>query len=155
PHAGRGRGHLDPAGVVVGRRGDERPVLRPPQAEAILGRELRRGDRTTPVGRERRAHGDRGSHPGRRLSVACRSGAFPIRGPRRATVWSPSAATSTPTPCGSPTARGTSPAPAPGLPLLWFSPPERGVLDFPDLHPPRSLRRVMQRSALRLSVDAD
>jgi leucyl/phenylalanyl-tRNA---protein transferase len=51
--------------------------------------------------------------------------------------------------------QGIFPWPAPGLPMLWFSPPERGVLDFADLHTPRSLRRAMQRSALRLTVDAD
>jgi leucyl/phenylalanyl-tRNA--protein transferase len=51
--------------------------------------------------------------------------------------------------------QGIFPWPAPGLPLLWFSPPERGVLDFADLHVPRSLERAVRRSALRLTVDAD
>jgi leucyl/phenylalanyl-tRNA--protein transferase len=51
--------------------------------------------------------------------------------------------------------QGIFPWPAPGLPLLWFSPPERGVLDFADLHVPRSLERERRRSPLRLTVDAD
>jgi leucyl/phenylalanyl-tRNA--protein transferase len=50
---------------------------------------------------------------------------------------------------------GIFPWPAPGLPLLWFSPPERGVLDFADLHVPRSLERAARRSRFRLTVDAD
>jgi leucyl/phenylalanyl-tRNA--protein transferase len=50
---------------------------------------------------------------------------------------------------------GIFPWPAPGLPLLWFSPPERGVLDFADLHVPRSLERAGRRSPWRLTVDAD
>jgi len=51
--------------------------------------------------------------------------------------------------------QGIFPWPAPGLPLLWFSPPERGILDFADLHVPRSLERACRRSALRLTIDAD
>jgi leucyl/phenylalanyl-tRNA---protein transferase len=51
--------------------------------------------------------------------------------------------------------QGIFPWPAPGLPLLWFSPPERGVLDFADLHVSRSLERAVRRSALRMTVDAD
>jgi leucyl/phenylalanyl-tRNA---protein transferase len=50
---------------------------------------------------------------------------------------------------------GIFPWPAPGLPLLWFSPPERGVLDFADLHVPRSLEYASRHSRLRLTVDAD
>ena len=51
--------------------------------------------------------------------------------------------------------QGIFPWPAPGLPLLWFSPPERGVLDFADLHVPRSLERTRRRNSFRLSVDTD
>ena len=36
---------------------------------------------------------------------------------------------------------GIFPWPQEGLPLLWFSPPERGVLDFADLHWPRRFLR--------------
>ena len=50
---------------------------------------------------------------------------------------------------------GIFPWPAPGLPLLWFSPPERGVLDFADLHVSRSLERAARRSPFRLTVDRD
>jgi len=51
--------------------------------------------------------------------------------------------------------QGIFPWPAAGLPLLWFSPPERGVLDFADLHVPRSLARTRRRSAFRMTVDHD
>jgi leucyl/phenylalanyl-tRNA---protein transferase len=50
---------------------------------------------------------------------------------------------------------GIFPWPAPGLPLLWFSPPERGVLEFRELHVPRSLERAARRHAYRLTVDED
>ena len=45
--------------------------------------------------------------------------------------------------------------PDPVLPLLWFSPPQRGVLDFADLHVPRSLERASRHSTLRLTIDGD
>lgn len=51
-------------------------------------------------------------------------------------------------------AQGIFPWPVVGLPLLWFSPPERGVLDFADLHLPRSLRRARRRRGYRLTIDA-
>jgi hypothetical protein len=38
-------------------------------------------------------------------------------------------------------ARGIFPWPVDGYPLLWFSPPERGLLFFEELHVPRSLAR--------------
>jgi leucyl/phenylalanyl-tRNA--protein transferase len=50
--------------------------------------------------------------------------------------------------------QGIFPWPVVGLPLLWFSPPARGVLDFRDLHLPRSLRRARGQSSLRLTLDA-
>jgi leucyl/phenylalanyl-tRNA---protein transferase len=50
---------------------------------------------------------------------------------------------------------GIFPWPAPGLPLLWFSPPERGILEFADLHVSRSLERASRRRRFRLTVDAD
>jgi leucyl/phenylalanyl-tRNA--protein transferase len=50
--------------------------------------------------------------------------------------------------------QGIFPWPAPGLPLLWFSPPERGILDFADLHVPRSLGRASRRHPFRLTIDA-
>lgn len=50
--------------------------------------------------------------------------------------------------------QGIFPWPVEGLPLLWFSPPERGVLDFVDLHLPRSLQRARRRCGYRLTIDA-
>jgi len=51
-------------------------------------------------------------------------------------------------------AQGIFPWPVAGLPLLWFSPPERGVLDFAELHIPRSLARARRRCGYRLTIDA-
>lgn len=48
---------------------------------------------------------------------------------------------------------GIFPWPVDGLPLLWFSPPERGVLDFRAVHVPRSLARARRQSALRFTID--
>ncbi|MCK6556246.1 leucyl/phenylalanyl-tRNA--protein transferase [Candidatus Binatia bacterium] len=48
---------------------------------------------------------------------------------------------------------GIFPWPVDGLPLLWFSPPERGVLEFDGLHVPRSLARARRRSSLRFTID--
>ena len=48
---------------------------------------------------------------------------------------------------------GIFPWPMDGLPLLWFSPPERAVLDFGALHVPRSLERARRRSTLRFTID--
>jgi leucyl/phenylalanyl-tRNA--protein transferase len=50
--------------------------------------------------------------------------------------------------------RGVFPWPVEGLPLLWFSPRERAVLDFADLHVGRSLARARRRTTLRFTVDA-
>ena len=51
--------------------------------------------------------------------------------------------------------RGIFPWPVEGLPLLWFCPVERAVLDFARLHVPRSLARARRRSTLRFTIDAD
>lgn len=50
---------------------------------------------------------------------------------------------------------GIFPWPQEGLPLLWFSPPERGVLDFADLHISRSLKKVLRWSEFEISFDQD
>jgi leucyl/phenylalanyl-tRNA---protein transferase len=50
--------------------------------------------------------------------------------------------------------QGIFPWPVENLPLLWFSPPERGVLDFAALHVPRSLIRARRRAAFRFTFDA-
>jgi leucyl/phenylalanyl-tRNA--protein transferase len=49
--------------------------------------------------------------------------------------------------------QGIFPWPAPGYPLLWFCPPERGVLEFDALHVPRSLAYARRRSTLRFTLD--
>ncbi len=50
--------------------------------------------------------------------------------------------------------QGIFPWPVEGLPLLWFSPAERGVLEFAHLHISRSLARARKHTALRFTVDA-
>lgn len=51
--------------------------------------------------------------------------------------------------------RGIFPWPIEGWPLTWFCPRERAVLDFRDLHVPRSLARERKRTRLRFTIDAD
>jgi len=43
-------------------------------------------------------------------------------------------------------ARGIFPWPHEGYPLLWFAPEERGVIDFVDLHVPRSLKKWIRQN---------
>ena len=107
--------------------------------DAIVGRELRRGGRAAAVGGERSS--SRGSTepaaPSPEPGVPVRR--FPD--PRSATRDGLVAVGGDLHPDTLRLAyrQGIFPWPAPGLPLLWFSPPERGVLDFADLHVPRSL----------------
>jgi leucyl/phenylalanyl-tRNA--protein transferase len=49
---------------------------------------------------------------------------------------------------------GIFPWPADDLPLLWFCPRERAILELASLHVPRSLARARRRSELRFTVDA-
>jgi leucyl/phenylalanyl-tRNA--protein transferase len=49
--------------------------------------------------------------------------------------------------------RGIFPWPVEGYPLLWFSPPERAVLEFDESHVPRSLARERRRTSLRFTID--
>jgi leucyl/phenylalanyl-tRNA---protein transferase len=49
--------------------------------------------------------------------------------------------------------KGIFPWPMEGLPLTWFSPPERAILDFTHLHIPRSLERARRRCQLRFSIN--
>ena len=49
--------------------------------------------------------------------------------------------------------RGIFPWPVEGLPLLWFCPRERAILEFSRLHVGRSLARVRRLSGLRFTVD--
>jgi len=50
--------------------------------------------------------------------------------------------------------QGIFPWPVEGLPLLWFCPAERGVLQFSELHIPRSLARARRSTTLRFTIDA-
>jgi leucyl/phenylalanyl-tRNA--protein transferase len=49
--------------------------------------------------------------------------------------------------------RGIFPWPATGYPMLWFCPPERAILEFGDMHVPRSLRRAASQSQLQFTID--
>ncbi len=49
---------------------------------------------------------------------------------------------------------GVFPWPHPGLPLLWFSPDPRAVLDFDDLHVPKSLAKAHRNTTLRFTIDS-
>jgi leucyl/phenylalanyl-tRNA--protein transferase len=42
--------------------------------------------------------------------------------------------------------KGIFPWPQEGLPMLWFSPERRGILEFKDFHVPESLRRFRRRN---------
>jgi leucyl/phenylalanyl-tRNA--protein transferase len=50
--------------------------------------------------------------------------------------------------------RGIFPWPVEELPLLWFCPRERAILEFSRVHVGRSLARARRRSGLRFTVDA-
>ncbi len=49
--------------------------------------------------------------------------------------------------------QGIFPWPVEKLPLLWFCPAERGVLEFSALHLPRSLRRARRQAPYAFSFD--
>ena len=49
--------------------------------------------------------------------------------------------------------RGIFPWPIDGWPLTWFCPEERAVLEFRDLHIPRSLRYQQRRAPYRFTID--
>ena len=51
--------------------------------------------------------------------------------------------------------RGIFPWPIDGWPLPWFCPEERAILEFKDLHVPRSLLRVQARAPFHLTIDKD
>src|SRR5581483_4274156 len=50
---------------------------------------------------------------------------------------------------------GIFPWPIDGLPLTWFCPEERAVLEFADLHIPKSLAKARKKSNLRFTIDKD
>jgi leucyl/phenylalanyl-tRNA--protein transferase len=49
--------------------------------------------------------------------------------------------------------QGIFPWPVAGLPLLWFCPAERAVLEFTALHVPRSVARARRDTRLRFTID--
>jgi leucyl/phenylalanyl-tRNA--protein transferase len=49
--------------------------------------------------------------------------------------------------------QGIFPWPHEGMPLLWFSPPRRAILDFADLHIPERLARERRKSRLTFTID--
>lgn len=48
---------------------------------------------------------------------------------------------------------GIFPWPVEGYPLLWFSPPERAVIDFAEMHVPRRLARERRRARFTFTID--
>ncbi|MGA7614478.1 MAG: leucyl/phenylalanyl-tRNA--protein transferase [Thermoanaerobaculia bacterium] len=51
--------------------------------------------------------------------------------------------------------KGIFPWPIEGLPLTWFSPWKRAILEFDRLHIPRSLEKARRRNTFRFTVDRD
>ncbi|GIW41400.1 MAG: leucyl/phenylalanyl-tRNA--protein transferase [Candidatus Binatia bacterium] len=49
--------------------------------------------------------------------------------------------------------QGIFPWPVEGFPMLWFCPEKRAVLDFGELHVPRSLARARKRCTLEFTID--
>lgn len=49
--------------------------------------------------------------------------------------------------------KGIFPWPQEGYPLLWFSPPTRGILKFADFHIPRSAKKEMAKNHFTVSFD--
>ena len=51
--------------------------------------------------------------------------------------------------------RGIFPWHVDGLPLPWYCPEYRAVLEFENLHLPKSLRREWKKTALTFTIDKD
>jgi leucyl/phenylalanyl-tRNA---protein transferase len=49
--------------------------------------------------------------------------------------------------------KGIFPWPQPGYPLLWFTPEKRGILEFNDLHVPKSLEKLRNKNSFRFTID--
>ena len=49
--------------------------------------------------------------------------------------------------------KGIFPWPQVGYPMLWFSPEKRGVIDFSELHIPRSLAKLQTRGEYTFTLD--
>lgn len=50
---------------------------------------------------------------------------------------------------------GIFPWPHPDYPLLWFSPEQRGILQFADLHLPRSFEKFLRHSEIEFEITID
>jgi leucyl/phenylalanyl-tRNA--protein transferase len=48
---------------------------------------------------------------------------------------------------------GIFPWPIENLPLIWYCPQERAILEFKDVHIPRSLRKAARKSNLKFTID--
>jgi leucyl/phenylalanyl-tRNA--protein transferase len=48
---------------------------------------------------------------------------------------------------------GIFPWPHPDLPLLWYCPEERGILEFKDLHIPKSLKKFMAKKPYEITFN--
>jgi leucyl/phenylalanyl-tRNA--protein transferase len=51
--------------------------------------------------------------------------------------------------------RGIFPWHIPGIPLPWYCPERRAILDFADLHIPRSLAKIRRRNEFTFTIDRD
>ena len=51
--------------------------------------------------------------------------------------------------------QGIFPWPIDDWPLAWFCPEERAILEFKDLHVPRSLKKIRKRAPFQLTIDQD
>lgn len=49
--------------------------------------------------------------------------------------------------------QGIFPWPVDDWPLMWFCPEERAIIEFKDLHVPRSLLKIRKRAPFRLTID--
>ncbi len=50
-------------------------------------------------------------------------------------------------------ARGIFPWPHEGLPLLWFCPEDRGVMNFSDFRVPRTIQKELRRAQFKVTID--
>ncbi|MCB0410910.1 MAG: leucyl/phenylalanyl-tRNA--protein transferase, partial [Bdellovibrionales bacterium] len=48
---------------------------------------------------------------------------------------------------------GIFPWPHDGYPLLWFSPPERGILEFKNLHLSTSLKKMIRKCTWKITAN--
>src|SRR5580700_3847034 len=49
--------------------------------------------------------------------------------------------------------QGIFPWPIEGMPLAWFCPPERAILELNHLHIPRSLSRAQRKTPFQFTID--